>query len=99
MFYYMLYMCTPEDTHTHKYTQMLHVRNVLASLKINLHVLETGCFYRISPIPKHQLQNEIEYEIHRRNSLSNISICKQRMHLFHMSENRFSFLGGSPDVV
>lgn len=68
-------------------------------LKINLHVLETGCSYRISPTAKHQLEYEMEYEIHRMNSLSNISICKQRMHLFHMSENRFSLLGGYPDVV
>lgn len=43
------------------------------------------------------VEYEMEYEIHRRNILSTICICKQRMHLFHMSENRFSFLGGYPD--
>ena len=67
--------------------------------KISLHVLETRCFHRISPTAEDQVEYETEYELHRMNSLSTVSICKQRMHLFHMSENRLSFLGGYPDVV
>lgn len=53
-------------------------------LKMILHILETCCFHRISPIAEDHVEREMEHETHTMNRLSTMRICKQRMHLCHM---------------
>lgn len=62
-------------------------------LKINLHVLRTCFFHRISPIAEDHVKYGSEYEIHRMSSVSTISICKQKIHYFTCQKTDFHSLG------